>query len=111
MESKRHFLKNEFRKLTLKPGAPSDEFAIAAWGKLAEKLVETFGEERFSTAVQRWLGQEQFFPTNPNDLRKFFPGAQRDTCPSCIDTEGWAYIRDERNGREKVIRCKHGRPA
>jgi hypothetical protein len=107
MESTKHFLKEQFRMLTLKANAPSDSLAILSWSRIAEKLVETFGEGKVRAAVQRWLEQEQFFPANPNDLRKYFPSAQRETCPTCLHTEGWAYIRDERNGRKKVVRCTH----
>jgi hypothetical protein len=115
MESTKHFLKSEFRKLTLKAGAPADTLAITAWSNIAEKLVEKFGEEKFSRAVQKWLEQEQFFPANPNDLRKFLPLAQRDTCPTCSNSEGWVEIvaRHPSDGREykAFTRCKHGRAA
>lgn len=108
MESTKHFLKSQFERLTLKPGAPSLSEAIKAWTSVAAKLVDSFGEEKFALAVQKWLEQEQFFPNNPNvDLRKYLPAAKREMCVLCRDSEGWVEIRDERNGRTKMVSCKH----
>lgn len=110
MESTKHFLKEQFRKLTLKANAPSDSVAIAAWSGIASKLVDSYGEDKFATAVQKWLEQEQFFPANPNDLRKYLPSAQVETCPRCRMSEGWLFRDYEGPAgtvKNAAYRCKH----
>jgi hypothetical protein len=65
MQSTKHFLKQQFQRLTLKPGAPIESPAVSAWSEIAGKMVDSFGEDKFALAVMRWLEQEQFFPQQP----------------------------------------------
>jgi hypothetical protein len=79
-------------------------------------LLQHWGDIRFKVCVDAVIEGHTtgFFPTLAEfkafDRGKFGP-IQITTCPSCVNTEGWAYITDRSNGREKVIRCTHGRPA
>jgi hypothetical protein len=115
MQSTKHFLKQQFQRLTLKPGAPIESPAVSAWSEIAGKMVDAFGEDKFALAVMRWLEQEQFFPSNPNDLRKYLPTAQRETCVMCRESEGWVFSDYEHDGRlikNAARRCLHpGRTA
>lgn len=107
MASAKHFLEEQFRRLSLKPGAPTDEYAIKQWREQSERIVDSIGQEAFLMACQRWAERQQFFPTNPDSLRQYSPGAAKPVCASCRNSEGWVYVVDERNGREMVKKCSH----
>jgi len=106
--SRTKYLEEQFRRLTLKPGAPSDVYAIKQWKEIAERCLEMWGEERMSKAVAKWAEVEQFFPSSPRDLESHLPAlnAAPLRCAVCRDYEGWERIVKP-NGSVMVRRCKH----
>lgn len=78
-------------------------------------LLDKWGETRFQCCVDRCIREHAtgFFPSIA-EFMAFDNGAigpqNIRTCPTCINSEGWAYLQDG-NGRTRVTRCTHGRPA
>ena len=78
-------------------------------------LLDSWGEGKFKATVDRCIREHStgFFPTIGEFERyetKPMGTVDLRTCPTCVNSEGWAYLQDG-EGRTRVTRCSHGRPA
>lgn len=109
MQSVKHFLELQFRRLALLREPPSDEHQIRAWTSAMQPILKNIGEERFVATVERCVKELEFFP-RPATFRDLIVGrTQGNFCKQCSGSSGWVIVRIIEEGRmiDRAVRCKH----